>query len=141
MKTEFSSEIERYQEVFEPEIKEAARSLHQRLQQNPVMLNTLRASRATADAAGVVIAVNTGTVGITDALLTPAMLSLTSMMTEGAVGRYMENVRSRLLDRQRTLVRALFSGQPRQALLAAGTGSRSCWPPRSWRSSPASSCS
>ena len=86
-----------------------------------MMLNTLRASRATADAAGVVIAVNTGTVGVADALLTPAMLSLTSMMTEGAVGKYMDGVRNRLLDRQRTLVRALFSGAPRQMLLAAAT--------------------
>ena len=50
------------------------------------MLNTLRATRMSADIAAVVVAIKTGTVGVSEALLTPAMLSVTSTLTEGAVG-------------------------------------------------------
>ena len=82
-----------------------------------MVLNSLRASRVGADTAGVLFAVKTGTVGIADALLTPAMLSLTSMLTESAVGQYMESVRDKLLDRQRALVLELFQTVVRGRLL------------------------
>jgi GTPase SAR1 family protein len=117
LKTVFCSEVTQYQADFEPEIEDAARSLFDRLEENPVMLNTLRASRLGADTAGILFAVNTGTVGVADALLTPAMLSLTSMMTEGAVGQYMETIREKLLGRQRALVQRLFNDSLREGLL------------------------
>ena len=100
-----------YQADFTPEIERAAQSLYARLQQNPVVLNTLRATRVGADAAAVLLAVKTGTVGVSEALLTPAMLSLTSVLTEGAVGSYMETVRSELKDEQFNRVQTLFADE------------------------------
>ena len=97
-----------YQEDFSAEIQSAAQSLYTRLQEKPVVLNALRASRVGADAAGVVVAVKTGAVGVTEALLTPAMLSLTSMLTESVVGKYMESVKNQLREQQRGLVRDLL---------------------------------
>lgn len=117
LKSAFGDQIRQYQVAFEPEIEEAARSLYERLEENPVMLNTLRASRVGADTAGVIFAIKTGTVGIADALLTPAMLSLTSMMTEGAVGQYMETVRDKLRERQRARVQEMLTLSFRGTLL------------------------
>ncbi len=117
LKLGFIDAVKRYQADFEPEIEDAARSLYARLEENPLVLNTLRASRVAADTAGVIFAVKTGTVGVTDALLTPAMLSLTSMLTESAVGQYVESVRENLLDRQRALVRELFRKEVRDTLI------------------------
>ncbi|GAH45337.1 unnamed protein product, partial [marine sediment metagenome] len=97
-----------YQENFATEIQSAAQSLYARLQEKPIVLNALRASRVGADAAGVVVAVKTGAVGVSEALLTPAMLSLTSMLTESVVGKYMESVQNQLRERQRGLVRDLL---------------------------------
>lgn len=116
LKTAFGREIRSYQDAFEPEIEDAARSLYQRLQENPVVLNTLRVSRVGADTAGVLFAVKTGAVGLSDALLTPAMLSFTSMLAESAVGQYMDTVREKLLSRQRALVQAILRGMVRTTL-------------------------
>jgi len=46
--------------------------------------------------------------------LTPAMLSLTSMLTEGVAGQFMASVKDQLRQRQRDLVRDLL----RQEVLA-----------------------
>lgn len=112
--------IERYQADFTAEVDAAARQLFDHLKQHPATLNSLRAARVTADAAGLVIALKTGGIGLNDLILTPAMLSFTSTLTEGAVGGYMYSVESRLKARQRQLVReALFDGVLRQTLLEA----------------------
>ena len=114
----FSGAVARYQTEFEPEIQGAAESLYARLQERPVVLNTLRASRVGADAAGVLVAVKTGAVGVTEALLAPAMLSLTSILTESAVGQYVDSVKDRLRVRQRALVQDLLLREVRVPLLA-----------------------
>lgn len=106
--------ISRYQENFAPVIQSAAQSLYARLQEKPVMLNALRVGRVGADAAGVLVAVKTGAVGVTEALLTPAMLSVTSILTESVAGKFMASVKDQLRERQRDLVRDLF----RQEVLA-----------------------
>ena len=78
------------------------------------MLNALRVGRVGADAAGVLVAVKTGAVGVTEALLTPAMLSVTSILTESVAGKFMASVKEQLRERQRDLVRDLL----RQEVLA-----------------------
>ncbi|MGV6816888.1 MAG: GTPase [Thiotrichales bacterium] len=88
--------IKAHQSAFEPRIQEAADQLFAHLQEHPATLNGLRAARVTADAAGVVLALKTGGIGINDLVLTPAMLSFTSMLAEGAVGRYMAKVEAEL---------------------------------------------
>jgi len=77
---------------FQETVAVAARTLYQRLQETPALLNSLRAIRATADAGGVVFALQTGGIGLADLVLTPAMLSLTSTLTESAAKTYVDQV-------------------------------------------------
>lgn len=100
MRERFTLEVDRYQRDFESEIAAAAQSLYAELEQRPAVLNGLRAARVSADAAGVLLAVKTGAVGVNEAVLTPAMLSLTSLLTESAVGKYVDTVKDDLKRRQ-----------------------------------------
>ena len=109
-----------YQQAFAPEIERAASLIHERLQENPVVLNALRATRLSADLAGVVVAVKTGTMGISEALLTPAMLSVTSILTESAVGKYVDSVREQLKEKQYMLVEELLHEQFANPMLDLG---------------------
>ena len=90
---------------FEPRIEEAARRLHERLRQQPALLATLRTARATTDAAGIALAVKSGGLAPTDLVLAPAMLSVTTLLTESALGRYLDAVRRELQAEQRALTR------------------------------------
>ncbi len=96
----YYNEIDAYQKNFEPEIELAAQSLYKSLEKQPAVLNGLRAARVTTDAAAVVLAVKSGGLAASDLLIAPAMLSVTSMLTEGAVGKYMETVKQRLKEKQ-----------------------------------------
>ncbi len=91
---------QRHQQAFEPRMKEAGEALYAHLQEHPATLNSLRAARVTVDAAAVVLALKTGGIGANDLILTPAMLSVTSMLTESAMGRYMQTVEQRLKAQQ-----------------------------------------
>lgn len=108
IRARFGSAVGHYQEGFFPEIEKAANSIYTRLQENPVVLNALRATRLGADVAAVILAIKTGTIGVSEALLTPAMLSVTSTLTEGAVGTYVATVRDQLKDQQYSLVQDLL---------------------------------
>lgn len=108
IRQQFASAVIRYQESFFPEIEKAANSIYTRLQEKPVMLNALRATRVSADVVAVIVAIKTGTIGVSEALLTPAMLSVTSALAEGAVGTYIGTVRDQLKDQQYSLVQDLL---------------------------------
>jgi len=100
---------------FEPEIEKAAASLYEQLTRQPALLYTLRAARASADAAGMALAVKSGGLAPTDLILAPAMLSVTTLLTESALGKYLDSIKRDLKMRQRGHVRrAVFE----QALLA-----------------------
>lgn len=101
---EFDHHILNYQRDFEPEIEAAAQRLYEGLQEQPVVLNSLRAARFGADAAGVALAVKSGGLGVVDLALAPAMLSVTSLLTEGAMGRYIDGVMRDLRARQQERV-------------------------------------
>ncbi len=88
--------IKAHQRSFEPHIEESAQQLFQHLQEHPATLNGLRAARVSTDAAAVVIALKTGGIGLNDLILTPAMLSFSTMLAESAVGRYMKTVEEKL---------------------------------------------
>ncbi len=84
-------------------------------------MNSLRAARATADAAAVVLALKTGGIGINDLLLAPAMLSVTSMLTESALGRYLNLVKAKLrVEQLESVKNQLYEGYLKQALLDLG---------------------
>jgi hypothetical protein len=68
----------------------------------------LRATRITTDAAALAMALHTGGIGIHDFLLAPAILSLTTMLTEGALGRYLHKSEAELKLRQYREVEKLF---------------------------------
>ncbi len=121
-RTDFVDAVGNYQRDFESEIEVTARALYEKLAQSPVTLNSLRAARVTADAAGVALAFKTGAIGVNELVLTPAMLSLTSFITESAVGKYVNSIKDELRIRQQHQVNTLisrfchhaFSGLPRQ---------------------------
>lgn len=111
--------IARFRQAFEPEIQQAAQNLYNELQQHPTVLNTLRAARVTADAAALVLAVKTAGVGVETLLLAPAVLSVTSMLTEGALGSYMQTVAANLKRRQMECLRQQVFVEALQAELLA----------------------
>ena len=115
--TQFAAAAHRHHLAFQSEIESAAHDLYENLQQKPALLNTLRAARITTDVAGIALALKTGGVGLNDLLFAPAMVSLTSMLTEGALGSYMTHVAGRLKQRQYAAVeRDIFNGPVREAL-------------------------
>lgn len=100
--------ITRYHQSFQPEIDRTARQLYDQLRQHPAVLNSLRATRITTDAAALAMALHTGGIGIHDFLLAPAILSLTTMLAEGALGRYLHKSEAELKQRQYHEVEKLF---------------------------------
>lgn len=92
----FREAVDDYRAAFQPRIERLSEELYEQLERNPLTLNTLRAARVSADAGGVVLAIKTGTLGLYDALFAPAVVSLTSYLTESAVGQYLRSVVERL---------------------------------------------
>ncbi len=105
LKQEIEDRIAAHQRAFEPKIEAAAEDLYHYLQQHPTTLNSLRAARVTTDVGALVLALKTGGIGLNDLVLAPAMLAFTSMLTEGAVGRYMKKVEEELKAAQLESVR------------------------------------
>ncbi|MCB1760687.1 MAG: 50S ribosome-binding GTPase [Gammaproteobacteria bacterium] len=106
-----------YLRGFDLEIENASQRLYRHLQQHPATLNGLRAARVTTDAAAVALALKTGGIGINDLLLTPALLAVTSLLAEGAVGGYMKQVEAELKIVQMGLLDTqLFNGPLLQSL-------------------------
>ncbi len=109
--------IERHQEGLQPEIDRAANRLLEHLQQHPRTLNTLRATRASADAAAVAFALKSGGIGVSDLIFTPAMLAFSSLLTEGAVGQFMEGIAKDLKQAQQRSIHEQVFTPLRQQLL------------------------
>ncbi len=105
---QFHLDALRHHQEFQKTVTEAAQQLYQRLQESPALLNSLRAVRASADAAGVVVALQTGGIGLADLVLTPAMLSLTSTLTESAAKTYVDQVVAELQEKQFLAVSTLL---------------------------------
>ncbi|RLJ17502.1 hypothetical protein DJ031_14410 [bacterium endosymbiont of Escarpia laminata] len=107
-----------HQQLFEIEIENASQRLFIHLQQHPATLNSLRAARVTADVAALALALKTGGIGLNDLILAPAMLSFSTLLTEGALGHYMFTVEQDLKAIQLKAVREqLFADVLKQALL------------------------
>lgn len=113
----YVASVEQYRGTFQAEIERTAHSLYAKLQEHPALLNSLRATRAAADAAGLALAVKTGGIGVHDFLLTPAVLSVTSLLTESAVGAYLDRQSAELKQRQwEAVLQEVFHGACHQAL-------------------------
>jgi GTPase SAR1 family protein len=100
----FHQAAQAHEQAVADEIQASAHRLYEHLREHPAILNTLRATRASADAAAIAIAVKLGGVGVNDLLLAPALISVTSLLTEGALGSYVQHEIARLKRRQARIV-------------------------------------
>jgi len=113
----FQQEADNYHHEFQQDVDETAQKLYQKLQEEPVLLNSLRAARATTDATALAVAIYTGGIGLHDLVLTPAMLSVTSLLTESAAGSFMTRQEMALKRHQLETVKTrLFENQLKHAL-------------------------
>lgn len=116
---DFSVAAKDYHLSFQLNVEDTAQALYHKLQEQPVVLNSLRATRVTADAAVIAITLHTGGIGVHDLVIAPAMLSITALLTESAIGGYMRKVEAQLKQQQLAAVRqALFTGCMAKTLLA-----------------------
>lgn len=106
-----------YHHDFQQNIKAAADRLYNKLQDHPLLLNSLRATRFTTDAGAMVLAIQTGGIGLHDLLITPLMLTITSLLAESAIGGYMQRVEAELKHLQlETVKNQLFDRYFKQRL-------------------------
>ena len=112
----FDDATRAYIQAFQPEIDQTAHGLYEHLQEHPVVLNSLRATRVTTDAAALAMALHTGGIGVQDVVIAPAMLAVTSLLAESALGRYMEKAAAQLRQRQKESVTALLNHALRERL-------------------------
>jgi len=100
--------LARHVEDFWPEIERTAHQLHDKLREQPAVLNGLRATRATADAAALGLALHTGGIGVQDFIIAPAILSVTSLLAESALGHFLHRAEAELKERQFRETKKLF---------------------------------
>jgi len=116
---DYSVAVDDYCISFQQDIDATANRLYNKLSEQPIVLNSLRATRLSTDAAAMVLMIQTGGIGVHDLVITPAMLSMTSLLAESAVGSYMGNVEAELKQHQLQTVRKdLFIACLQQSLYA-----------------------
>jgi GTPase SAR1 family protein len=115
---DFANAAQQYHLAFQEEVESTANRLFHKLEEQPTLLNSLRATRATADAAIIAIALHTGGIGVHDLVIAPAMLTVTSLLTESALGSYMKRVEKELKQNQlATVKQKLFVESMKQKLM------------------------
>lgn len=103
--------VNHYHDDFRQDIDAAAHRLYHKLQEQPLILNSLRATRVTTDAGAMLLAIQTGGIGLHDLLLTPMMLTVTSLLAESALGGYMRRVEAELKQHQLQRVQTVLFEQ------------------------------
>ena len=116
---DFSIAAKNYHVSFQVDVENTAQRLYHKLQEQPMVLNSLRATRVTADAAAIALTLHLGGIGVHDLIFAPAMLTVTSLLAESAIGSYMHKVEQELKHHQlKTVKQALFVDSIGQKLLA-----------------------
>ncbi|MDD1628797.1 MAG: GTPase domain-containing protein [Methylococcaceae bacterium] len=116
---DFSTAAKNYHVSFQQDVEKTAQRLYHKLQEQPMVLNSLRATRVTTDAAAIALTLHMGGIGVHDLIFAPAMLTVTSLLTESAIGSYMHKVEQELKQHQHNTVKqALFVEIIGQSLLA-----------------------
>ena len=116
--SEYMQKTEVYHQGFKQDIEATAQGLYTKLEEHPAILNGLRATRVTTDAAMLALTVQAGGIGLHDLLIAPAMLSVTSFLAESAVGGYLHRAEAELKQRQLTTVKEfLFTQVIQKALI------------------------
>jgi hypothetical protein len=101
----FAADVADYHRGFQRQVEAAAQSLYHKLQEQPLLLNGLRATRIGTDAAAVALVLHSGGIGLHDLVIAPAMLSLTSLLAESAIGGYMHKIEAELKQNQLNTVK------------------------------------
>ncbi len=115
----YQIEVDNYCDLFQQDIEATATGLYSKLSEHPIILNSLRATRLTTDVAVMALMIQTGGIGVHDLVITPALLSMTSLLTESAVGSYVGKAEAELKRHQLETVRKdLFIASLQQALYA-----------------------
>lgn len=97
---EYQQAVASYHISFQQDVDAAAHRLYYKLQDQPFILNSLRATRISTDAGALLLAIQAGGIGVHDLVITPMMLTLTSLLTESAIGSYMHKVEAELKQHQ-----------------------------------------
>ena len=114
---DYQTAVVAYHQNFEQAIDAAAHRLYYKLKEQPIILNSLRATRFSTDAGAVLLAIQTGGIGVHDFVLTPLMLTITSLLAESAIGGYMQRVEAELKQQQLQTVKSqLFQAYLREHL-------------------------
>ncbi len=116
---DFSAAALSYHVSFQQDVEKTAQRLYYKLQEQPMVLNSLRATRVTTDAAAIALTLQLGGIGVHDLIFAPAMLSVTSLLAESALGSYMHKVEHELKQHQlNTVKQNLFVESIGQKLFA-----------------------
>lgn len=107
----------KHHEDFKQEVDKTAQGLYQKLDEHPLILNGLRVTRMTADAAMLALALETGGIGLHDLVIAPAMLAVTSYLAESAVGGYFNKAEVRLKRQQLITVKQILFAEVLQHAL------------------------
>lgn len=106
-----------YHQEFLQDVDAAAHRLYYKLEEQPLVLNSLRATRISTDAGGMFLAIQAGGIGVHDLVITPLMLTITSLLAESAIGGYMHRVEAELKQQQMQTVKTrLFQTVLREQL-------------------------
>lgn len=118
--------VKNYHNDFQQDVDAAAHRLYYKLQDQPLILNSLRATRISTDAGAMLLALQVGGIGVHDLVITPMMLTVTSLLTESAIGGYMHKVEAELKQHQlHTVINQLFEACLRDPLYWIPNASRS----------------
>ena len=116
---QYNAVVERYCIDFQQDVEATANRLYNKLSEQPIVLNSLRATRVTTDAAAMALVIQTGGIGLHDLIITPAMLTITSLLAESAIGSYMGSVEAELKQHQlNTVKNDVLMASLQQALYA-----------------------
>lgn len=113
---EFNHSAENYHQHFQQDVENTAQALYQKLQEQPLVLNALRATRITADAAIIALTLYTGGIGLHDLAIAPAILMITNFLTESAIGGYMKTIELDLKTQQLEAVKIQLFDSLKQRL-------------------------
>jgi GTPase SAR1 family protein len=114
---DYQQAVLHYHHDFLQDVEAAAHRLYHKLEEQPLVLNSLRATRISTDAGGLFLAIQAGGIGVHDLVITPLMLSVTSLLAESAIGGYMQRVEAELKQQQMQTVKTkLFQAVLRERL-------------------------
>ena len=88
--TDFSYAATTYHASFQQDVEATAHHLYHKLQEQPFLLNSLRATRVTADAAAIALTLQMGGIGLHDFIFAPAILAINTLLAESALGSYLQ---------------------------------------------------